>query len=78
MTMIKLDAVLRNAFNGETFIFTGRFDDPGEARFDVVLEPGGSGVGNALWHVHPPHVRYCPPLMVSVAPVMKAASSLAR
>ena len=44
---------LRNAFNGETFIFP---DDPGVSdvtRFDVLLEPGGSGGGNALRHVHP-------------------------
>ena len=44
---------LRNAFNGETFVFPA---DPGTAevtRFDVRLEPGGSGGGNALRHVHP-------------------------
>jgi mannose-6-phosphate isomerase-like protein (cupin superfamily) len=45
--------VLRNAFNKETFIFTGRTDDTEVARFDVVLGKGGSGGGNALVHVHP-------------------------
>lgn len=45
--------VLRNDFNRETFIFTGRTDDPEVARFDVVLGKGGSGGGNALVHVHP-------------------------
>jgi mannose-6-phosphate isomerase-like protein (cupin superfamily) len=44
--------VVRNAFNKETFIFTGK-DDPDVARFDVVLGKGGSGGGNALVHVHP-------------------------
>jgi mannose-6-phosphate isomerase-like protein (cupin superfamily) len=43
----------RNAFNGETFIFSHAADDPDVARFDVVLERGGSGGGNALTHVHP-------------------------
>ena len=45
--------VLRNEFNKETFIFTGRTDDSEVARFDVVLGKGGSGGGNALVHVHP-------------------------
>lgn len=41
---------LRNAANGETFVFA----DAGESgRFDVLLEAGGSGGGNALLHVHP-------------------------
>jgi len=34
---IELRTVLRNAFNKETFIFTGPTDDPEVARFDVVL-----------------------------------------
>jgi mannose-6-phosphate isomerase-like protein (cupin superfamily) len=44
---------IRNAFNGETFLFTE--DEAGEerCRFDVILESGGSGGGNALVHVHP-------------------------
>ena len=43
---------LRNAFNRETFIFSGGLDNPDPA-MDVVLEEGGSGGGNALVHVHP-------------------------
>jgi mannose-6-phosphate isomerase-like protein (cupin superfamily) len=50
---IEQGAVLRNAFNKETFIFSGPVDDPEVAKFDVVLEKGGSGGGNALVHVHP-------------------------
>jgi mannose-6-phosphate isomerase-like protein (cupin superfamily) len=44
---------IRNAFNGETFLFTQ--DEAGEekCRFDVILERGGSGGGNALVHIHP-------------------------
>jgi quercetin dioxygenase-like cupin family protein len=44
---------IRNAFNGETFLF--RRDEAGEenSRFDVILESGGSGGGNALVHIHP-------------------------
>jgi mannose-6-phosphate isomerase-like protein (cupin superfamily) len=49
----ELRTVLRNAFNKETFIFTGPTDDPEIARFDVVLGKGGTGGGNALLHVHP-------------------------
>jgi mannose-6-phosphate isomerase-like protein (cupin superfamily) len=51
--LIEQGAVLRNAFNKETFIFSGPVDDPRVARFDVVLEQGGSGGGNALVHIHP-------------------------
>jgi quercetin dioxygenase-like cupin family protein len=51
--IIEQGAVLRNAFNKETFIFSGPVDDPDVARFDVMLEIGGSGGGNALVHVHP-------------------------
>lgn len=51
--MVEQGAVLRNAFNKETFIFSGPVDDPLAARFEVVLERGGSGGGNALVHVHP-------------------------
>jgi mannose-6-phosphate isomerase-like protein (cupin superfamily) len=47
------DLILSNAFNGETFIFSNKPDEAGIARFDVVLEPGGSGGGDALVHVHP-------------------------
>ena len=45
--------VLRNSFNGETFIFNDGATSDDVARFDVVLESGGSGGGNALVHVHP-------------------------
>lgn len=45
-------SVVRNAFNKETFIFSGK-GDPDVARFDVILGKGGSGGGNALVHVHP-------------------------
>jgi mannose-6-phosphate isomerase-like protein (cupin superfamily) len=44
---------LHNAFNKETFVFSGPVDDPAVARFDVVLEQGGTGGGNALLHIHP-------------------------
>jgi mannose-6-phosphate isomerase-like protein (cupin superfamily) len=52
-TDIKRGMKLRNAFNKETFVFSGPVDDPEVARFGVVLEEGGSGGGNALEHVHP-------------------------
>ena len=45
--------VLRNAFNKETFVFIGPTDDPEVARFEAILEKGGSGGGNALVHIHP-------------------------
>lgn len=51
--MIQQGAVLRNAFNGETFIFAHPLDDPGQASIDVILAHGGSGGGNALVHIHP-------------------------
>ena len=51
--MIDNFMVRRNAFNGETFIFSGALTDRDVARFDVVLERGGTGGGNALAHVHP-------------------------
>lgn len=50
---IEQGLTLNNAFNNETFIFSGPVDDPTVARFDVRLEQGGSGGGNALVHVHP-------------------------
>jgi mannose-6-phosphate isomerase-like protein (cupin superfamily) len=53
MNMPLADTVIRNAFNGETFIFPARQDDPALAQFTVQLDPGGSGGGNALVHVHP-------------------------
>jgi quercetin dioxygenase-like cupin family protein len=45
--------ILRNAFNGETFIFPDIPHNANMTGFDVVLEQGGSGGGNALVHVHP-------------------------
>ncbi len=52
-TVIERGARLCNAFNNETFVFSGPVDDPDVARFDVILEQGGSGGGNALVHIHP-------------------------
>lgn len=51
--MIEQGATLTNAFNGETFIFSSALGDPDVARFDVRLQPGGSGGGTALVHIHP-------------------------
>lgn len=53
MTETTTGTVLRNAFNGETFIFPAEGDEDGVSRFDVELDRGGSGGGNALVHVHP-------------------------
>src|SRR5215212_89238 len=44
---------VRNAFNGETFIFTHVLEDPDIAQFDVYLEPGGMLTGTGMHHVHP-------------------------
>jgi mannose-6-phosphate isomerase-like protein (cupin superfamily) len=52
-TELKRGLTLCNAFNKETFVFSGPVDDPTVARFDVVLAQGGSGGGNGLVHVHP-------------------------
>lgn len=51
--MIQQGAVLRNAANGETFLFSHPLDNPNAASIDVILAHGGSGGGNALVHVHP-------------------------
>ena len=51
--MVELGTVIRNAFNKETFIFSGPIDDPAVAMFEVVLEEGGTGGGNAIVHIHP-------------------------
>lgn len=53
MNMPLQDIILRNTFNGETFIFPAQQKEPIKALFTVQLEPGGSGGGNALVHVHP-------------------------
>jgi mannose-6-phosphate isomerase-like protein (cupin superfamily) len=47
------NVTMRNAFNGETFIFPMLQDDPRQAHFTLQLDPGGSGGGNGLVHVHP-------------------------
>jgi quercetin dioxygenase-like cupin family protein len=51
--MIQQGTVLYNAFNKEAFIFSGLLDDPAVARFEAILDAGGSSGGNALVHVHP-------------------------
>lgn len=45
--------VLRNELNGETFLFPEGPDEDDSTSFDVLLDPGGTGGGNALSHVHP-------------------------
>jgi len=49
----QVSLVFKNAFNGETFSFPADHVSADTTSFDVVLEPGGSGGGNALLHVHP-------------------------
>jgi quercetin dioxygenase-like cupin family protein len=44
---------IRNAFNGETFVFTHVSDDLEFAQFDVYLEPGGMLSGTGMQHIHP-------------------------
>ena len=44
---------VRNAFTGETFVFTHILDNPDIAQFDVYLEPGGMLTGSGMHHVHP-------------------------
>lgn len=44
---------ITNAFNREIFVFTDPVERPDAARFDVVLEEGGTGGGNAVCHIHP-------------------------
>jgi quercetin dioxygenase-like cupin family protein len=46
-------ARIRNAFNGETFIFTQLGEDADVAEFDVHLEAGGMLTGTGRQHVHP-------------------------
>ncbi len=45
--------VVRNHFNGETFIFPEGDAGGDKCHFDVMLEAGGSGGGNGLVHIHP-------------------------
>jgi len=51
--VISRSMILTNAFNGETFIFPRGPQSAEPAGFRVILQPGGSGGGNALTHVHP-------------------------
>src|SRR5829696_8049542 len=44
---------VRNAFNGETFIFTHVSEQTEVVQFDVYLEPGGMLTGTGMRHVHP-------------------------
>jgi quercetin dioxygenase-like cupin family protein len=44
---------VRNAFNGETFIFTHLSENAEVVQFDVYLEPGGMLTGTGSQHVHP-------------------------
>ena len=44
---------LVNAFNKETFIFHDPREGLPSAEFQVLLEAGGSGGGNAVAHIHP-------------------------
>jgi quercetin dioxygenase-like cupin family protein len=44
---------VRNAFNGETFIFTHVDDDADEFQCDVLIEPGGMLAGTGRQHLHP-------------------------
>ncbi len=51
--MVKQGTVLRNDFNQEAFVFSGAIDDPDVARFEGILQAGGSNGGGGLVHVHP-------------------------
>jgi Cupin domain len=51
--MIEPALTIRNHFNGETFVFAEGDGGSDKCGFDVILEHGGSGGGNALVHVHP-------------------------
>ena len=44
---------IRNAFNGETFIFTHMDERADELEFDVFLERGGMLTGTGRQHFHP-------------------------
>lgn len=51
--LVPADTRIVNRFNRETFVFTDPVESDGLARFDVLLEQGGSGGGNAIAHIHP-------------------------
>jgi quercetin dioxygenase-like cupin family protein len=44
---------IRNAFNGETFIFTHVREDSDSFQCDVLIEPGGMLTGSGMHHIHP-------------------------
>jgi quercetin dioxygenase-like cupin family protein len=44
---------IRNAFNGETFVFVQSEEREDMAEFEVVLERGGMTMGSGRAHVHP-------------------------
>jgi mannose-6-phosphate isomerase-like protein (cupin superfamily) len=52
-TTVETSLTLCNHFNGETFVFSCGEERAGTCRFDVILDSGGTGGGNALAHVHP-------------------------
>jgi mannose-6-phosphate isomerase-like protein (cupin superfamily) len=52
-TTVETSLTLRNHFNGETFVFSCGEEGAETCRFDVILDSGGTGGGNALAHVHP-------------------------
>ncbi|CDZ25674.1 cupin domain-containing protein [Neorhizobium galegae] len=47
-----------NRFNKETFVFTDPVESEALSKFDVILEKGGSGGGNAIAHIHPKADEY--------------------
>src|SRR6218665_814312 len=51
--LVPADTRIVNSFNRETFVFTDPVENDAVARFDVILEKGGSGGGNAIAHIHP-------------------------
>src|SRR5215204_2044968 len=53
MLPVKQGDRVRNAFNGETFIFTHVSENAEVVQFDVYLEPGGMLTGTGMQHVHP-------------------------
>ena len=51
--VIARDTRVRNAFNGETFIFTHVDEHAKDIQFDVYLERGGMLTGTGMQHIHP-------------------------
>jgi mannose-6-phosphate isomerase-like protein (cupin superfamily) len=54
--MIEQGTILRNAFNGEAFVFC--YPQDGRARFESILDPGGTNGGGELVHIHPKSDEY--------------------